>query len=384
MKTKKVNLVYILSRDKTKKYWYFEYGRGKGQRIASNLFTYTSPKTVIEKKHNKNIEALLKTEQAQRYLNLLSGEGPHKVNRGLKLNFLDFYKEWVEKNSRPGNRHAQGSLRIFIEFAEKEFRDIMVSQGELVIPAYRITEETCLRFRQYLTDDIRLTTETGDVIIRPRLTGDTPMNYFSRFRKMMKAAQKAGYFKEDHVESIRAKKGRENKLKDILTKADFDQLTQTPCLNPDIRRAFLFCCLTGIRGESVRALIWGDIYENAQYMTVIQGKTGNKVEVPILPQARLFLPNIKRGKEDKVFNIPSTAEGCNKILKQWVKNAGIEKHITWHCARHSIGTLLKKKGVSIAQIADILGQKSTRYAERVYSRLTDLEEKRKLLERLIE
>ena len=76
MRADALNLTYILSRDKTKKFWYFEYGRGKGQRIASNRFTYVSPKTLIEKKHNKDIEALLKTEQAQRYLDLISGNGP--------------------------------------------------------------------------------------------------------------------------------------------------------------------------------------------------------------------------------------------------------------------------------------------------------------------
>ena len=141
--------------------------------------------------------------------------------------------------------------------------------------------------------------------------------------------------------------------------------------------------LTGIRGESVRALEWGDIYEAEQYISVIQGKTGNKVEVPLLPQAIAFLPRNRGEKHEKVFKLPATAEGCNKTLKKWIKDAGIDKEITWPGARHSGGSLLKKKGVSIAQIADILGQKTTRYAERVYTRMTQLDEKRALMQKLV-
>jgi integrase len=209
------------------------------------------------------------------------------------------------------------------------------------------------------------------------------MNYFSRFKKMMRAAKKAGYFQENPAEDVAAKKGRENKLKDILTPEEFDILAMTVCPNPYISQAFLFCMLTGIRGESARALTWGDIYQAEQYMSVIQGKTGNKVDVPLLPQAMAFLPKQRGEKQEKVFKLPATANGCNKMLKQWVAAAGIDKNITWHCARHSVGSLLKRKGASIAQIADILGQRSTRYAERVYTRMTQLDEKRALMEKLV-
>ena len=84
-------------------------------------------------------------------------------------------------------------------------------------------------------------------------------------------------------------------------------------------------------------------------------------------------------KQEKVFRLPTTANGCNKMLKQWVADAGIDKNITWH----SVGSLLKRKGASIAQIADILGQRSTRYAELVYTRMTQLDEKRALMQKLV-
>ena len=174
MKTGTVNLASILSRDKTKKYWYFEYGRGKGQRVASNLYTWVSAKTLVEKRHNKDVESLLETEQAQRLLDLKTGKGQQTLRAQVNNNFLDYFQEWVNKNARKGNRHAQGCLKIFTEFAGKEFRDLVIKSkdGKLILPAARINEEVCLRFRRYLTDDVRVKTKTGEVIVRPRLTGE--------------------------------------------------------------------------------------------------------------------------------------------------------------------------------------------------------------------
>ena len=40
-------------------------------------------------------------------------------------------------------------------------------------------------------------------------------------------------------------------------------------------------------------------------------------------------------KDVLIFNIPSY-ESCCKSVKRWVKRAGIDKHISWHCARHSV------------------------------------------------
>ena len=35
-----------------------------------------------------------------------------------------------------------------------------------------------------------------------------------------------------------------------------------------------------------------------------------------------------------IFDLP-TYESCCKSVKRWVKRAGIDKHISWHCASHS-------------------------------------------------
>ncbi len=363
----KVNLISKVSRDGTKRNWHFEYGRGKGQRFTSGFFTYEKPKTSLERTHNRQVEGMLKTEQAKRILELSEGRSPF-ASRLLDKNLLSFYEEYVETHKKDGNRHLQGSLVQFTKFLGVKFPDLRNKDGVVAeVDATVITEGVCKDFRDCLCK---------------RFNGETPMNYFSRFKEAMRNATKVGYFHTNPCEDISPKKGKDTKQKDILDMDEFDTLMKTPCSNPAIKQAFLFCMLTGIRGQSVRALRWKDIKADKEHMSIVQGKTGNRVDVPILPDARKFLPKEKGNDEDLVFALPTTQNGCNKMLTAWVKSAGIDKHITWHCARHSVGNLLKSEGVSIAQIADILGQKTTKYAERVYTRMTDLESKRALLARI--
>ena len=115
--------------------------------------------------------------------------------------------------------------------------------------------------------------------------------------------------------------------------------------------------------------------KNGHYISFVQGKTGNIAEVPLLKEAMVFIPENRGDNKDFVFKIPRSTEGYNKALKKWIEQAGIKKHITGHCARHSLGTILKESNVSDLLIADILGHTSTKYV-RTYSRMSDLEKKK--------
>ena len=55
-----------------------------------------------------------------------------------------------------------------------------------------------------------------------------------------------------------------------------------------------------------------------------------------------------------VFNLPSY-ESCCKSVKRWVKRADIDKHISWHCARHSFAVNILNNGANIKTVASLLG-----------------------------
>ena len=58
------------------------------------------------------------------------------------------------------------------------------------------------------------------------------------------------------------------------------------------------------------------------------------------------------------------------MLKTWIKNAGINKKITFYCARHTFGTLVCRVSGNQKVVAQAMGHKSTRFTDR-YTKLVE-------------
>ena len=81
----------------------------------------------------------------------------------------------------------------------------------------------------------------------------------------------------------------------------------------------------------------------------------------------------KRSKADLVFALPSHTMAL-KMLRKWVQLAGIDKHVTFHCARHSFGTNMAataaRQRLSIRVVQEMMGHSNLRYTE-MYTRVLD-------------
>lgn len=113
-----------------------------------------------------------------------------------------------------GPRHLEGSLRHFKSLLSKKY-----------LPPVEITGELCAQIRKYLLDCFN---------------GDTPANYFSRFKKVIKAATKQGYFRINPAEDLAAKGNRNKARKDHLESAEYIRLLETPCLNSEVKAGLYF------------------------------------------------------------------------------------------------------------------------------------------------
>lgn len=72
------------------------------------------------------------------------------------------------------------------------------------------------------------------------------------------------------------------------------------------------------------------------------------------------------GEPDEfIFKLPSHTMAL-KALRHWTRKAGIDKHITWHCARHTFATLLLANNTDLGTAKDLLGHSSFAYLP-VYS-----------------
>ena len=79
---------------------------------------------------------------------------------------------------------------------------------------------------------------------------------------------------------------------------------------------------------------------------------------------------IGKGERDAlIFTLPSHTM-CLKSLRRWVARAGIDKHITWHCARHSFAVNILNNGANIKTVASLLGHSGLKHTEK-YTRAVD-------------
>ena len=255
----------------------------------------------------------------------------------LKQNFLDYYAEFVNNNKITGNRHLENSFRSFKKFLS----------GRAYISPLEITEELCERFRNYLLK---------------QYNGETPASYFHRFKRTLQAAKKQGYFRDNPAADIKASTSKNKRIKNILSEQEYLMLMNTPCLNFEVKKAFVFSLYTGLRWVDVKSLQWNDIVEGD--LILLQKKTGVILEILL---HKIALEIIGKRKAGRVFTLP-TQDGANKVLKHWCEDAGLSKHITWHCARHSFSVLLQIKGTDIATVAGMLGHTSTKYVQQTYKR----------------
>jgi len=84
-------------------------------------------------------------------------------------------------------------------------------------------------------------------------------------------------------------------------------------------------------------------------------------------------------KNTNIFNIPSQSQ-LGRVLKQWCKDAGIDKRVSFHTARHMFATLALTQGVDLYTVSKLLGHKTIQ-ATQIYAKIVD-EKKKAAMESL--
>jgi integrase len=342
-----MNIGERVSEKGDKIYYYYDLGRGKGQRPSVGLFSYVKPKNAAEKQHNIETRALLAIKKGQAILDQQAIGTGYIPEHKFKANFLDYYEGYVEANARKGNRHLANSLVQFKKFIHKDF-----------LAPVEVTENLSKQFRRYLLD---------------HFTGETPLNYFARFKWVVNAATSDGYFRTPPTEKVVAKSNPSTTLKEILEVEDYFALLKTPCVNQQVQLGFLLTCYTGLRWCDVKKLHWRQLVGKRLTTRIIQKKTGQPVVLFLHPVALSILQLLQpeRPAEEYqnqlVFVLPNQ-DGCNMIIDRWMKTAGIDKHITWSCGRTSFSVLLQDKNVDDATVAYLMGHTTTRQVNATYKR----------------
>ncbi len=176
-------------------------------------------------------------------------------------------------------------------------------------------------------------------------------------------------------------------IPDYLTAEDLETLAGTSLrgdLGAEIKKAFFFACLTGLRIGDIRSLTWGEIRRETLQILKRQHKTGRIVTIPLNQTAWDLIKTEEIPRHDTpVFPLVSTTGAdTNKYLREWTERAGIGKRVGWHTARRTFGTLILESGADFSTVSRLLGHSGIQITAR-YAQSTDTA-KRKAVEGLPE
>lgn len=342
------------------------------KKESLNLYLISKPRTPLERQQNKDTLELAQKIRFERGQQLLEDLEGYRLKKKEEINFLDYFQAYVD-------RYTKKDIRM-MEIALSRFKDFLQETPEYIkfkdcIKPNQLTKDMMLVFTEYL---------------QSRGKGEGPRGIFQRFKKVIKYAVEHDDMRKDPTTGISIKVDDGVLRKDILSIDEIQRLLATHYHgeNPDIRRAFTLTLYCGMRYCDVRDLKFSNVDTANRLLSFEQNKTkghsaNSGVTIP-LNNGLLNLIGEPREGEDKdslIFHLPSHTM-CLKALRRWTARAGIEKHITWHCGRHSFAVNILNNGANIKTVANLLGHSGLKHTEK-YTRAVD-ELKQKAIDSLPE
>ena len=207
------------------------------------------------------------------------------------------------------------------------------------------------------------------------ISANTAHNYLALFSTSLNNAVRQGVIRSNPVNELSARERIQPKegKKEYLTIEEIKILSVTDCYRTEVKMAFLFSCFTGLRLSDIYRICPANIYKSpdgeTEYINMDMQKTEKKVMVPLSNEAKRWLPESK-GVDVPYFDLPTTGSVLGRALRVWVEAAGIEKHISFHCARHTFGTLMLTLGADLYTTSKLMGHSNIQTTE-IYAKIVD-------------
>lgn len=330
-----------------------------GQRSYEFLKLYINPKArnPIDKEQNRTNYELANRIRTDREneLNNLAFDYISPLKK--KVLYFEFAQNYLDNYTKKDKAMINGAIEDFRRFITEDYPGIKPE----TLKISQIDRLMVVTFIDFLQDNHM---------------GEGANSYYSRFKKILNHAVAKNIISKSPAQK---KEPGDNELtckkptglrKQILTNEEIQLIAKTSCTRPEIKKAFFFCLCTGLRFVDVKALRYSDIDFSSCKLRIDQQKTGNPVIVD-LNQSALKLINAAEASDSLVFDLPGR-KWATKTISNLVIKAGIKKHITWHCARHSLAVnlLTSDEKPDVKTVSSILGHTSTRTTE-VYMHVVD-------------
>ena len=316
-----------------------------GKRCYEFLKLYLIPETNPQAKvQNENTMRAANTIKLNRILEITNNKAGLK-NTSIRAKML--LKDWMETF-----RQAQ---------EQKGVKDQKLIHNTVhALTAYNINVAMRDVNRDYI---IGLTNFLRNDYRSPRgkkLKDYSVINYLGCLRNALNMAVREDVIADNPIMKLSAQdkvKAPESQ-REYLTVEEVQQLEATDSPYPHIKQAFLFACYTGLRCSDVRSITWGKIVKDGEKyrLHTVMFKTKRPFYIPLSKKAMQWMPERGDKTDDELIfeNIPVQVN-TKLYLQPWLDKAGITKPITFHCSRHTFGTMMLTLGADIYTTSKLMG-----------------------------
>lgn len=335
----------------------------KGKRRYEFLRLYLRPeKTRADKVENQRTLQLANAVKAQRLVDIqngIFGFSPQTNGRTTISAYLDHIISSLKERGNVSTSLSWVSFKRHIFTYERNAEKEVGS----------ITPRWINGFTSYLREAKTLTPHPK------KLSQNTAVAYQEKMSAFLNKCLKDGLLENSQMADIE-KLPKEDARRNYLSLEEVQAFSNVECRTEreeEVRKAFLFSCLCGLRISDIVALNWGDLYEENGYTRIIfkQKKTRSQEYLDLSPQARDIIGNLGN-PEEAVFPLlrATSTTYINKVVKNLSERSGIRKHVTFHVARHTFATLLLTLGTDIYTVSKLLGHRALTTTQ-IYAKIVD-------------
>lgn len=339
-----------------------------GERVRESLGLVLVPEKTKEEK-DKNRRTMLKASQfrldREREIVFYSKKNE---NLGLKTNFLAYYRNMVEQRRHGDDSKGNwGNWKSCLKYLEVYCSENTTFQD--------ITPKWVQGFKNYL-DTVEK--DTYKMALKPSKEGfnglsqNSKVSYFNKLRACLNQAHKEHIIDNNPADSVQGFKTPDVE-RQYLTMDEVKRLAATNCRYPQLKRAFMFACFTGLRKSDIMKLTWGEVQKFDDFTRLVfkQKKTGGQEYLDIPKAAESYLGERGDAKSiDLVFPLFRYSSETSLELRRWAMAAGITKDFTFHCSRHTFAVILIDAGTDIYTVSKLLGHRELN-TTMVYAHLLD-------------
>ncbi len=331
-----------------------------GKRSYEFLKMYHLPEVnAAVKEQNRATRAAVEAIKSQRIIDITNSKAGIKIKSAwTKLTLADWLDKFYAIQERKGIKKIE-KLRSVIKIVNQYGKNTKMGD---------IDKKWALGF----IDWIRHTYKGRKG--KPVEQG-TAVSYISQLSIALNAAVRAEWLGENPFMMLspaeRVKKPESKRQ--FLTIEEMKTLIATDCRSEIVKQAYLFSCYSALRLSDIENLRWKDIVCNdGKYMiATVQQKTSTPIYTPLSKNAIKWLPERKTDDDNAlVFAALPSRITINKVLRQWVEKAGIDKVITYHTSRHTFGTMMMTVGADLYTTCKLMGHADVRTTQ-IYAKIVD-------------